>query len=182
MSLIQSTMTTDKLTFTSKTLRNIGIKEKLTSNYSLFCLETEFRISIISLGIRNHPRPHRVKRGGMNLFNCIHAIISETCKVKRNYVSLNNGNNIPIEYTNQLSTMVSILTCGLVNCRLVVNKTQSLQVELINNSIYLCALTETWIKQGGNTTSSAIFLNGYKAINIPRLNRTGRKITIIHQK
>ena len=105
--LFQITMKTDKLIFTSKTLRSIGIKAKLTSNFPLFYLETEVRISIISLGIRNHPRPYRIKRGGMNPFHHIYTIISEKCKVKRNQVNLKNGNNIPIGCTNEVSTTMS---------------------------------------------------------------------------
>ena len=122
--LFQITMTTNKLTFTSKTLRNIGIKAKLTSNYSVFYLEAEVRISVIPLGIRNHPRSYRIKTGGMNLFHHIHSIISEKYKVKRNQVNPSSGNIIPIEYTNEVSTtMASILTCSLISCRLVINKT-----------------------------------------------------------
>ena len=65
---------------------------------------------------------------------------------------------------------------------MVVNTTLSLQVEVINNSIDLCALTEIWLKQEDNTTSAVICPNGYKAINIPTPNRMGGGIAIIHQK
>ena len=102
---------------------------------------------------------------------------------QKNQFNLNNVNNILIECPNEVSTkMASTLTCGLVKCRSIVNKTQSLQVELINNRINSHALIKTWIKQEDNTTSTATYLNGYKAINNSRPSRTGGGIAIVHQK
>ena len=46
---------------------------------------------------------------------------------------------------------------ALINCRSVVNKTQDIQLELVNNNPDLCVLTETWIKGEDTITSTRLF-------------------------
>ena len=70
--------------------------------------------------------------------------------------------------------------CGLVNCRSIVNKTQAIQDKIGNCKLNICALMETWIKPEDNITHTAICPPGYKAISVPRTNKTGRGMAIIH--
>ena len=51
----------------------------------------------------------------------------------------------------------------MVNCRSILNKTQTIQVEIGTHNIDLCALTETWIKQEDNITILACCTPNYKA-------------------
>ena len=70
----------------------------------------------------------------------------------------------------------------LINCRLVTNKTQEIQVELTNNNLDVCVLTETWIKEDDNVTPVRLCPNGYKSLSISRPNRTGGGIAIVFKK
>ena len=72
------------------------------------------------------------------------------------------------------------IRCGLVNCRSIVNKTQDIQNKIGNCKLDICALTETWIKPEDNITHIPITPPGYKAISVPRTNKTGGGIAIIH--
>ena len=49
---------------------------------------------------------------------------------------------------------------GLINCRSVVNKTADLKVELADHNLCICALTETWLKEGNEITPNELCLDG----------------------
>ena len=45
----------------------------------------------------------------------------------------------------------------------------------------MCALTETLIKEGDNTTEIQLCPDGYSSMSIPRAGRTGGAIAIVHK-
>ena len=71
--------------------------------------------------------------------------------------------------------------CALINCRSAVNKSTELQVELVQNRIYICSLTETWIRDGDTAAEIQICPPGYKVISVPRFNRQGGGIAIVYR-
>ena len=62
------------------------------------------------------------------------------------------------------------------------NKTQEIQVELTNNNLEACVLTETCIKEDDNVTPARLCPNGYKSLSISRPNGTGGCIAIVFKK
>ena len=70
----------------------------------------------------------------------------------------------------------------MANCRSIVNKAQTIQVEILTHNIDLCALTEAWIKQEGNTAILACYPLNYKAFSMPGPNKTGGGIAIIYKE
>ena len=63
--------------------------------------------------------------------------------------------NIVIE-TMELHTIPNSFKCELVNCRSIINKASDLKVDVIQHNLHICALTETWIKEGDDTTPAQI--------------------------
>ena len=176
---ISNTMTTSTITYSSNDLKKIGNLARTKSNYSAFSLETSTTSWIIALGIRSHHRKYRQSRGGKKLFHRIHTVVSnnhdtQTRITDRN--AFNNENIIKIQCkTVQLlptNKEQHNIHCGLVNCRSIVNKTQAIQDEIGKCKLDICALMETWIKPEDNITHIAISPLGYKAISIPRTNKT----------
>ena len=51
--------------------------------------------------------------------------------------------------------------CATINCHSTVNKTVDFKVELIDHNLDVCAPTETWIKEGDNTTVIKLCPDGY---------------------
>ena len=92
-----------------------------------------------------------------------------------------NLDNIITIGTNQpLSRSVSY-NAGLINCRSTVNKTANLKVELTDCNLHLYALTETWLKEGDDTTLNQLCLDGYNIALVPRVDRTGGGIALTHK-
>ena len=73
------------------------------------------------------------------------------------------------------------LHSALINCRSVVNKTQDIQLELALNSLDLCILTETWIKEDDTITPSRLYPSGYKALSISRHGKISGGIAIVYK-
>ena len=69
----------------------------------------------------------------------------------------------------------------LINCRSVVNKTQEIQLALVNNNLDLCILTETWIKEGDTIPPTRLCPNGYKSLSISRQDKVGGGIAIVYK-
>ena len=63
----------------------------------------------------------------------------------------------------------------------IVNKTADFKVELIEHNLDVCALAETWIKEGDNTTAIQLCPDGYSSMSIPRAGRIGMGIAIVHK-
>ena len=70
---------------------------------------------------------------------------------------------------------------AVINCRSVVNKTQEIQLELGNNNLDLCILTETWIKEGNTITPTRLCPNGYKSLSISRQDKVVGGIVIVYK-
>ena len=62
-----------------------------------------------------------------------------------------------------------------------VNKTQEIQLELVNNSLDLCILTETWIKECDTITPTRLCPNSCKSLSISRQDRVGGGIAIVYR-
>ena len=52
------------------------------------------------------------------------------------------------------------------------NKASDLMVDIIQHNLDICALTETWIKEGDDTTPAQICPAGYSLISVPQKDRT----------
>ena len=61
------------------------------------------------------------------------------------------------------------------------NKSTELQVELVQNRIDICSLTEPWIRDGDTASETQICPPGYKVISVPRTNRKGGAIAIVYR-
>ena len=62
-----------------------------------------------------------------------------------------------------------------------VNKTQSIEVEINNNNLDLCVLMETWLKLDDVLTAHWIYPIGYKAVSILRTVNTAGGIALVHR-
>ena len=74
----------------------------------------------------------------------------------------------------------SSLTYALLNCRFIVNKTQDLQIELKQNMVDICALTETWIKSDDTITIKGMCPQGYTGILVSRKDKQGGGIALVN--
>ena len=91
------------------------------------------------------------------------------------------NSNFALPNKECLTEMQSCIHCAMVNCWSIVNKTQTIQVEIATHSIDLCAFTETWIKQEDNTIILACWPPSYKAVSMPRPNETSGGIANIYK-
>ena len=141
---------------------------------SSFHLEHTARSKIMTSGIRSQPRPYRRFRGGKDHFQQIHTIISTSRKLESPVImqrAIDHGmlQLLPIQESSQHHNRTGYnYKCALVNCQLVINKMQTIQLEIENEDIALWALTETWIKEDDNLTPLHICPNKYKLVSIPR--------------
>ena len=163
-------------------LRDIGHSPKLEENYHMFSLRYELRMKIIDLDIRKKARLYRRSRAGKRLD---HKIITLSTKLRlhrpRNR-SLVQGNNVIIASTvNRLCKETIDYRCATVNCHLIVNKTSDFKVELMEHNLNVCTLTETWIREGDDTTAIQLCPDGYSSVSIPRECRIGGGIAIVHR-
>ena len=71
--------------------------------------------------------------------------------------------------------------CATINCHLIVNKTADFKVELMEHNLDVCALTETWIREGDDTTAIQLCPDGYFSVFIPREGRIRGGIAIVHK-
>ena len=71
--------------------------------------------------------------------------------------------------------------CATINCCSDVNKTADFKVKLTERNLDVCAVTETWIKEGDYTTANQLCAAGYSSMFIPRAWRTGEGIVIVHR-
>ena len=104
--------------------------------------------------------------------------------IKTNMYTPGHGidkSNFALSHKEFITETQSSIHCAMVNCRSIVNKNQTNQVEIATHNIDLCALIETWIKQE-NTTILTCCPSIYKAFSMPRLNKTGGGIAIIYKE
>ena len=129
-----------------KAIRKASTQEEY---FSFFTIALETHWKIIAMGICRHPRPYRRSRAATKLFHKITSIISwhrdETTESLSN--SVNNSALIRCVGMFNTADQPYTVKCGLVNCWLVVNKTQLIQTEVSVYTLDICALAETWIKK-----------------------------------
>ena len=181
------------LQYNSGILGRIGSSPKSVSNYDSFHIDTPIRAWLIALGIRARPVSFWRSRAGKNLF---YHIASLTCRqhfevIHRRAVTpvhAVNWNNLLLIKArhNSLQSQPTLafqedLHSVLINCTSVVNKTQEIQLKLVNNNLDLCILTETWIKEGDTITPTRLCLNGYKSLSISRQDKVGGGIAIVYK-
>ena len=186
-------ITKNCLRYSSRILRTIGSSTKSVSNYNCFHLDTPIRAWIIALGMRARPVRYRRSRAGNNLSYHITSLIDrQHCGIihRRAVTPVHpvNWNNLLLIKTRHSSlqsqptlAFQDDLHSGLINCRSVVSKTQEIQLELVNNNLDLCILTETWIKEHDMVTPTRLCPSGYKSLSISRQNRVGGGIAIVYK-
>ena len=170
------------LKYSFDVLRGIGQCAKLEANHHLFSLKYELRMKIIGMDIRKSARLYRSSRAGKRLCHRISSLVNKPrlyrprnqCSAQRNYVKITPTVNMQCNKTFDCR-------CATVNCHSVVNKTSDFKVELIDHKLDICALTETWIREGDVTTAVQLCPEGYSAVSIPREGRTGGGIAVVYR-
>ena len=153
-------------------LRDIGHSAKLEENYHMFSLRYELRMKIIDLDIRKKARLYRRSRAGKRLHHKIGTLLMKLRLHRPRNRSLVQGNNVIIPSTmNRLYKKTTDYRCAIVNCHSIVNKTSDFKVELMEHNLDVCALTETWIREGDDTTTIQLCPDGYSSVSIPRQGR-----------
>ena len=61
------------------------------------------------------------------------------------------------------------------------NKTADFKLELMEHHLDVCALTETWIREGDDNTAIQLCPDGYSSVSIPRGGTIGGGIAILHK-
>ena len=176
------------MTYSANYLTSIRKLAHHTSNFSLFALNTSLRSKVIALSIRENCQnnPYRRLRGGQNFSHQICTLLNSS----RHQQHIGNLNSPPtinranlriIHLVNTIPGKTKNLQYTTINCRSIVNKSADLKVEISNNSIDFCALTETWIREDDTITPLEICPLGYKSISIPRQNRQGGGVAIVYR-
>ena len=172
-----------EMAYSSTFLRNIGQQAKSITNYSKFTMPHLMRSWIINLGIRRQPRPYRRSKRGMNLFHKIHTRISD-----RHYSSLAAHNSrcpnpsILKPIPNAMDKH-RLLNLSHVNARSIANKIDQFQVEVCDNKVDICAITETWIRKDDiEAITNEVPPIGYKIFSKPRTTgRNGGGLALVYK-
>ena len=61
-------------------------------------------------------------------------------------------------------------------------KSADLALEIYSNNLDLCSLAEMWIKLDDSTTSITLCPPGYKIISVPRDDRVGGVVALVHRE
>ena len=163
-------------------LREIGQGAKLKANHHLFSLKYELRMKIIDLDIRKRVRLYRSSRAGKRLHYRISPLMNKLRLHRPGNRILLQRNNIRITPTVNMQCKKTFgCRCSTVNCHSIVNKTSDFKVELTDHKLDVCALTETWIREGDVTTAIQLCPEGYFAVSIPREGRIGGGIAIVYR-
>ena len=148
----------------------------------MFSLGYELRMKIIDLDIRKKARLYRRSRAGKRLQHRIQTLLMKLRLHRPRNRSLVQGTNVTIPSTvNRVCKKTIDYRCATVNCCSIVNKTSDIKVELMEHNLDICALTETWIREGDNTTAIQLCMDGYSSVSIPREGRIGGGIAIVHR-
>ena len=189
MRYTNSQMNSSALTkYSTEVLRQI--RQNALFNYTNFHLNSTIRSHIISLGIRKQPllcKYHRT-RAGRQLFHKINTIAPgwQNCD-KKNCVQQTGKktgsiltNLIIINSTSIQSKPVHLAT---INTRSICNKINQFQHYLLENSIDVCAVTETWLREDDEYRLCEILPPGFKIISKPRCDgRQGGGVALIYKE
>ena len=163
-------------------LRGIGQCAKSEANHHLFSLKYELRMKIIGMDIRKSARPYRKSRAGKKLCYKISSLVNRPRLYRpRNHMNSHRNYIKIIPTVNMQCNKTFDCRCAIVNCHSVVNKTSDFKVELIDHKLDICALTETWIREGDVTTAVQLCPEGYSAVSIPREGKTGGGIGVVYR-
>ena len=185
-------MATAPIHYSVEYLKSCRKAAYLCENYSKHELGNAVRGWIIALEIRRHPRPYRRSKGGARLFYKITTILNRR-KLMHSHLlastlAINNTNLLNINIVkeghsgNRSLSVTFGCHCALLNCRSAVNKMQTIQAEIINNNIDICALTETWFSEEENEVlSHRLCPSGYKCISVPCKGHKGGGIALVHR-
>ena len=171
------------MAYSSTFLRNTGQQVKSITNYSKFTIPYLMRSWIINLVIRKQPRPCRRSKGGTNLFHKIHTRILE-----RHYSSLTTHNSRcpnpsilkPIPKAMDKHRMLNL---SHINAHSITNKIDQFQVEVCDNKVDICAITETWIKKDDiEAITKEVPPLGYKIFSKPRTTgKNGGGLALVYK-
>ena len=163
-------------------LGEIGQRAKIKANYHLFSLKYGLRSKIIDLDMWKTKRPYRRSWAGTKLF-CKIAIMSTKLRLHRpsirTIVQDNNINTALIPNKHHSKTIA--YKCATINCHSIVNKTADFKVELTEHNLDVCALMETWIKEGDDMMAIQLCPDGYSSMSIPTAGRIGGGIALVHK-
>ena len=177
------------LTYSEDCLKTIGQKAHTVPNFHQFHLGNVIRSKIIALGIRKRDyKMYRQSRGRRRIFHCIYTLVNQVqqrciwAATSNSPWSINWDNLLFIQQVQLPKVKVAFNHCALINCWSVNKKPADLALEIYSNNLDLCSLTETWIKRDDSTTPITLCLAGYKIISVPRDNRVGEGVALIHRK
>ena len=163
-------------------LRESGQGAKSKANYHLFSLKYELRMKIIDLDIRKKVSQYRRSRAGKRLYHKIATISTKFRLHRPSNRTIVQGNNINIALVvNGHQRKAIDHKCATINCHSIVNKTADFMVELMEHNLDVCTLTETWIREGDDTTAIQLCPDGYSSVSIPREGRIRGGIAIVHK-
>ena len=139
-------------------------------------------MKIIDLDIRKRVRLYRSSRAGKRLHYRISPLMNKPRLHRPGNRILDQRNNVKITPTVNMQCKKTFnCRCATVNCHSIVNKTSDFKVELTDHKLDVCALTETWIREGDVTTAIQLCPEGYSAVSIPREGRIGGGIAIVYR-
>ena len=166
------------------------IRQNALTDYKNFHLNSTIRSHIISLGIRKQPLLYKYcqTRAGRQLFHKINTIAFkwQNCD-KKYYVQQTEKkygrvllNLIIINSTSIQSKPMHLAT---INTRSICNKINQFQHYLLEKSIDVCAVTETWLKEDDEYGLCEIPPLGFKIISKPRCDgRQGGGVVLIYKE
>ena len=171
------------MAYSSTFLRNIGQQAKSITNYSKFTIPYLMRSWIINLGIRKQPRPYRRSKGGMNLFHKIHTRISDRHYSLLNTHSSRCPNPSILKPIPKAIDKHRLLNLSHINAHSIANKIDQFQIEVCDNKVDLCAITEMWIKKDDiEAITKEVPPLGYKIFSKPRTTgKNGGGLALVYK-
>ena len=145
---------------------------------------------IISLGIRKQPLLHKYHwtRAGRQLFYKINTFAFRWHNHDKKYYvqqTEKNYGKVPTILTTIISTSIQskLMHLATINTRSICNKINQYQHYLLEKSIDVCAVTETWLKENDEYGLREIPPSGFKIISKPRCDgRQGGGIALIYKE
>ena len=165
------------INYSGTVLRSIWLKSKHVFHLTNINLQT--RSNIISLGIRKDEslRCYRRSRAGKNIFNRIKVLLTQ-----HNCSKILRSCNIKvIKKLERCTPKPKALSMCLINPRSC-NKAAVMKQFINDLDLDVCAVTETWLKEGDEIGRVVLRPEGYEILSSPCPNRLGGGIAIIHKE
>ena len=154
-----------KMSYSTLFLRSIGSQAK--QNFMNFYIPQLTRAWIIALGIRKQPKPYRRSRAGHNLFYNIQQRI--TFRQDNNKATPRKQNFSLMREIPRSLEKHRMVNISHVNACSIINKVSQFQLEICDRNTYICAITETWIKQDDiDAVIKEVPPQGYKILSRSR--------------